>query len=107
MRLTGLLCPSGNKRNSVNYAIPFQSSMCLPIDISQQLGWGEIESSVRVYHSKFESLTVKPLNFGGKTSGTFPHRDFHNISAVIRDVHTMFLYEVSTQKMPDCSACGR
>jgi hypothetical protein len=108
MRLTGLLCPSGSKRDSVNYAIPFQSSIRLAIDVSKQLGLGEIARSVREFAtSKFEILTVKPLNFSRTASGTFPHEDFRNISVVIRDVHAICLYEVSTQKIRDCSACGR
>jgi hypothetical protein len=92
--------------DSVLYAIPFQLFMRLPIDVGKPLGLGHIENSVREFSdSKFEGPTVKSLNLARDAYGTFPERDFHNISVVIRNVHTTCLYEVSTQRMPDCSVC--
>jgi hypothetical protein len=91
--------------------------MRLPIDINNELGLHEIEISVRAFaDSKFESLTVKSRNSGGNGRWASRARDFytisgvrrdvHIISEVIRDVHTMCLEDVSTQRMPDCSACS-
>jgi hypothetical protein len=79
MTLKDLLCPGGSKRAFVNDVILFQSSMCLPIDVSNQLGLGEISSSLReLMDSKFETMTVESLNLGGNASEMFCQRDFHN-----------------------------